>query len=214
MAAFAGIAGQIGLALWLVLPGLGHAADSTLCGTALVDALRSGGFNLYFRHAATEWSQSDDVRERDDWISCDSSRMRQLSEEGRQTSQRVGAAMRALEIPVGAVHASPYCRTVETATLMDIGRVETTTDVMNLRAAAFFDGRNAIVARAGDRLGMPPDSGENAVFVAHGNVAQAATGVYPEEGEMLVFRPKGQGEFAFVGRLAPPQWRDLEGACE
>ena len=42
------------------------ACAAELTGTALVDALRSGGFNLYFRHAATDWSQQDRVTVVDD----------------------------------------------------------------------------------------------------------------------------------------------------
>ena len=39
---------------------------AALSGEALVEALRGGGYNLYFRHAATDWSLADHVRERGD----------------------------------------------------------------------------------------------------------------------------------------------------
>ena len=172
----------------------------------LVQALREGGFNIYFRHAATDWSQSDRVGARDDWLSCDSSRMRQLSAEGRQTSIDIGNAMRALELPIGKVMASPYCRTVETAQLMQLGAVEATTDVMNLRVASYFGGRGAIISTAQMRLSTRPAEGTNAVIVAHGNVAQAATPVYPGEGEAVIFRPDGNGGFQYIARIAPRDW--------
>ena len=82
-----------------------------LQGETLVEALRGGGYTLYFRHAATDWSLQDEVREAGDWTSCDPSRMRQLSDAGRATARAVGKAIRALHIPVGKVLASPYCRT-------------------------------------------------------------------------------------------------------
>ena len=44
---------------------------------ALIEMLRRGGYNLYFRHVATDWSQADRVEQRDDWLDCDPSRMRQ-----------------------------------------------------------------------------------------------------------------------------------------
>lgn len=179
---------------------------ATLSDEALVQTLREGGFNIYFRHAATDWSQSDEVNKTGDWSSCDSSRMRQLSAEGRQTSINVGESIRALGLPVGKVMASPYCRTVETAELMQLGTVEATTDVMNLRVADYFGGRGAIVVSAQTRLSTKPAVGTNTVIVAHGNVAQAATPVYPGEGEALIFKPDGEGGFHYIARIAPDDW--------
>ena len=67
-------------------PAAAAEAAPTLTDETLVLALRGGGYNLYFRHVATDWSQHDDVREAGDWLSCDSSRMRQLSGAGREAS--------------------------------------------------------------------------------------------------------------------------------
>ncbi|MDX1593178.1 MAG: histidine phosphatase family protein [Gammaproteobacteria bacterium] len=203
---------SVGILLGLLLAShaaLPAAAEAELEGMALVDALRAGGYNLYFRHAATDWSQDDRVTQSGDWTSCDPARIRQLSDQGRRTARQVGEAMRALAIPVGRVFASPYCRAVETAEAMDLGPVETTADVMNLRVADYFGGREAIVAMARARLASPPAAGRNDVYVAHGNVARAATAVYPGEGEGLVFRPRDGDGFEFVGRLSPEMWRRL-----
>jgi broad specificity phosphatase PhoE len=175
----------------------------------LVEALRAGGFNIYFRHAQTDWSQSDRVHAAGDWTSCDGSRIRQLSQEGRETARQVGEDMRALGVPVGRVLASPYCRTVETARLLDVGPVEPTTDVMNLRVAEYFGGRGRIVESARALLARAPGPGTNTVIVAHGNVARNATPVYPGEAEGVVFRPDGEGGFTLVSRLPPDEWRRL-----
>lgn len=162
---------------------------AVLTGKALVQELRAGRYNVYFRHAATNWSQSDHIREAGDWTSCDPSQVRQLSDEGRRSARAVGRAMRALKIPVGRILASPYCRTVDTAKLINLGRVETTTDIANLRVAAYFSGRDAIAKCAQARLTTPPVNSMNTVLVAHGNVARHATQVYADEGEGIVFRP-------------------------
>ena len=180
-----------------------------LGGQALVEALRAGGLNIYFRHVATNWSQSDDLRNRDDWLICDPARMRQLSDAGRADAVAVGNAMRELEIPVTQVLASPYCRTMETARLMELGSVEPSTEVMNLRAAEYFGGRAAIVATAQRLLSTPPPAEGNRVIVAHGNVASAATPAYPAEGEGLVFKPDADGSFILLGRVEPEQWAAL-----
>jgi len=197
--------------LLLMLVGVPSVASPELEGKALIEALRNGGYTIYFRHAQTDWSQSDKIGERGDWTSCDPERVRQLSGDGRATARSVGEAIRALDIPVGRVLASPYCRAVETARLMNLGPVEETTDVMNLRSAEYFGGRDAVVERARELLATPPEPGTNTVIAAHGNVARAATPVYPGEAEGVVFRPDGEGGFGFVGRLTPSQWRELAG---
>lgn len=181
-------------------------AEETLQGEALVVALRQGGYNLYFRHAATDWTQQDRVTAAGDWTSCDPAEMRQLSPEGRETAMRVGRAIRALGIPVGPVLASEYCRAAETARALGLGPVETTRAIMNLRAAEYLGGRDAVVARARERLGQPPPAGTNAVLVAHGNLMRAATDHYVGEGGAGVFRPLPDGEFAFVAELTPEDW--------
>ncbi len=60
------------LLICLLSAGPTLAADALLIDMALVNALRGGGFSLYFRHVTTDWSQTDDLRKRDDWLSCDS----------------------------------------------------------------------------------------------------------------------------------------------
>ncbi len=185
---------------------VGSDSISDPAGEVLVQSLRNGGYNIYFRHAQTDWSKHDQIDNAGDWTSCDPSRMRQLADEGRGTASAIGDAIRALGIPVGLVLASPYCRTVETARLMDLGPVETTTDIMNLRAAAFFGGRSAILRRARIRLADSPPAGTNVVLVGHGNVAREATPIYPDEAEAALFRPDGNGGFELIGRLDVHQW--------
>ncbi|NIP49284.1 MAG: histidine phosphatase family protein [Gammaproteobacteria bacterium] len=184
-------------------------AQEVLDEQQLIRTLQQGGYNLYLRHEATDWSQHDKVRQRDDWLSCDGTRIRQLSEQGRQRARRTGQAMRNLNIPVSEVLASPYCRAMETAQLMNLGGVQPTNDVINLRVADYFGGRDAVVATARELLSRRPKAGSNRVIVAHGNVAQAATPVYPGEGEVVIFKPGGEGHFSFVGRIEADGWREL-----
>ena len=80
---------------------------------------------------------------------------------------------------------------------------------MNLRVAEYFGGRDAIVVNARRLLGQQPPEGTNHVIVAHDNVAINSTSVYPDEGEGLVFKPRGGSDFEFVGRLPAEEWRRL-----
>ncbi len=202
------LAPALGILLLITNP-VAAATPTLLTDLALVDALRSGGYNIYFRHVSTDWSQSDNLRQADDWLSCNPAQMRQLSESGRADAVAIGDAIRSLEIPVGEILASPYCRTVETARLMKLGEVTATTEVMNLRAAEYFGGRAAIVATAQALLATSPGPGSNRIIVAHGNVAQASTPVYPAEGEGVVFRPDNKGGFHLIGRISPADWPRL-----
>ena len=68
------------IVLALAASPVARAADTDL--ETLVAQLRAGGYSLYFRHEATDWSQYDDIREAGDWLSCDASRVRQLSMPG------------------------------------------------------------------------------------------------------------------------------------
>lgn len=192
----------------LILP-FSVPAQQALSDRALIEALRLGGYNLYFRHEATDWRQQDDVRQKGDWLSCDGSRIRQLSEQGRRNAQRTGQAMRSLTIPVSEVLASPYCRTMETARQLGLGEVQATAEVVNMRVAEYFGGDEAVIASARKLLARPPETGNNRVIVAHGNVAREATPVYPGEGEVVVFKPDGKGGFTFVGRITPQRWVQL-----
>jgi hypothetical protein len=149
------------------------------------------------------------VREAGDWRSCDPLRMRQLSAAGRAAATAIGVAMRQLEIPVDEVLASPYCRTVETANLMELGKVVESVQVMNLRSADYFGGRASVVASAQALLASSPGPALNRVIVAHGNVASAATPAYPAEGEALVFEPDVTGGFVLRGRITPEEWMRL-----
>jgi hypothetical protein len=183
---------------------------SSLPAEALVKLLRNGGYSLYFRHEATNWSQSDDIRKQGDWLSCDGSRIRQLSDSGRKRATATGQAIQSLGIPIGKILASPYCRTLDTARLMNLGPVKPTTDVVNLRVAEYFGGQDAIVKTAQALLASAPDAETNTLIASHGNLARAATGVYPDEGEGIVFQADGKGGFRLIGRLTAEDWKRIE----
>src|SRR5262249_25152053 len=112
------------LALLATTPGLPQDTRSALPahepGAAeLLSALRHGGYVLYFRHAATDFSQNDEKMKRFE----DCADQRNLVDRGRNDARAAGAAIRELKIPVERVLASPFCRTVETAQLL-FGRAE------------------------------------------------------------------------------------------
>ena len=177
-------------------------------GKELIGLLQKGGYNLYIRHVATDWTQTDKINKKGDWKSCDPKLIRQLSGKGRDDSRTIGKAIRFFKIPIQQIYASPYCRTIETVSLMELGKVEVTHDLMNLRSANFVGGVDQVIQRAQAKLSKAPNAGTNTLLSSHGNLANAATNVYPAEGEIIAFRPIEQG-FRFVGRITPEQWEKL-----
>ena len=199
--------------LWIIFSIAGLAekslAQPSLSDRELVDALRQGGYNIYFRHAATDWSQDDYVTAEGEWTSCDPQKMRQLSASGRAAARSIGEAIRRLEIPVGRVLSSEYCRTRQTAELMAIGPVKPTRAIMNMRVAGMVGGSEAVIERARKELGRKPIPGTNTVLVAHGNLMRAASGEYTGEAGAAIFKPSGGGMFQLVVIVEPENWQRL-----
>ncbi len=172
--------------------------------------MQQGGYTLYIRHVSTDWSQYDNVQilHHGDWESCNPNQIRQLSKAGRKDARTIGKAIKALNIKISAIYASPYCRTVETASLMELGvDIQKTYDIMNMRAVDYVGGREHVIKTAQKRISIPPiKPGTNTLLSAHGNVAREATSVYPQEGEVLVFKPLGNSKFEFMGRIPVEKW--------
>ena len=199
----------LGLVSVLAFPTPGKSDDLATRGYEVIRLLRAGGFNVYFRHAETDWSQADTIQSPGDWHSCNPAAVRQLSDQGRANSVLIGQAVRALGVPVGRILASPYCRTMETAELMGLGAVASSEAIINMRIADYFGGRDAVIATARELLSVAPEPGTNTILVAHGNVARAATAVYPDEAEGVMFAPDNEVGFRYVARITPSQWVQL-----
>ncbi|PYN61066.1 MAG: histidine phosphatase family protein [Candidatus Rokuibacteriota bacterium] len=147
------------------------------------------------RHASTDKSVGDPPSFRLD----DCATQRNLSAEGREDAQRLGAAFRARAIPIGRVLSSQWCRCLETARLA-FGE-PTPWPALNstFRNRELEPERTREVrALAGER-----PSGGNLVLVTHQLNIAALTSVYPAEGELVVLSPLGGGRFRVAGRLQP-----------
>jgi phosphohistidine phosphatase SixA len=174
------------------------ATATQLTPAETVALLRGGGYILYFRHAATDFTQND--AQMTSFEDCTT--QRNLTDRGREEARKIGAAIRALRIPIGTVRASPYCRTVETATLA-FGRAETTQGVRGWPAQPDNPERYAALR---DLLGQRPARGVNDVIVSHGNPFVALAGPpYLAEGEAAVVAPGNDG-FRVVARIKVDEW--------
>lgn len=186
----------------LGLPILGIAQAQTLEGQALVAELQKGGYVIFFRHARTDSSQTDqDTRNLENCTT-----QRNLSEEGREQARAIGEAFRALRIPLEEVLSSPYCRTRETAQLA-FGKAQSTLALLS--PLADNSDREARVADLRKLLSTPPKPGSNTMLVAHQLNLSNATGVALAEGEAAIYRPDGKGGFSLVARVTSEAWQAL-----
>jgi phosphohistidine phosphatase SixA len=172
-----------------------------LAGQELVAALRQGGYVIYFRHAATDMTQTDS-----DLSRCET--QRNLNAQGRADARAIGAAFRALDIPVGQVLSSGYCRTRDTAQLA-FGRAELVRDLSGLPAAQ----REQRTATLRKLLATTPETGTNTVLVSHGFNITAAAEITIGEGEAAIFAPGAEGTFTLVARVRPNEWQQLMDAA-
>lgn len=168
----------------LLHPGGAGAADPW-------DALRAGGI-LLVRHAqAPGFGDPPGMR----LGNC--ATQRNLDEAGRAQARRIGEALRARGITVGAVLASAWCRTLETAELAFPGRVRPE-PAFN----SFFEDRAASAAQTeAARAILLGWAGPGAlVAVTHQVNITALSGIHPASGEGVVLRRAGDA-LVVVGRI-------------
>ena len=169
--------------------------EGPLSGERLVEALREGGLVLYLRHAATEEGDPDGVAT----DPCE--QQRGLTAEGRTQARAIGAALEALDVPIGRVLASPFCRTVETAELA-FGSAEPEDALLPVETGESTEAVEQLLSAA-------PDDGTNTVLVGHISNVRPASGATPEEGGTVVFRPDGDGRFRVAAEVGPGGWQRL-----
>ena len=164
--------------------------------------LRKGGYLLYIRHASTDFSRND--ANMTSFEDCAS--QRNLTDQGRDEARAIGAHIKRLGIPVGKVHASPFCRTVETA-MLAFGRAEKTQEVRGGPLQSEDPKRYDALRKL---LSAPPAPGLNNVISSHGNPYFAVFGApYLAEGEIAVVRPGADARFEAVARIRLADWESL-----
>lgn len=184
---------------------------------ALVPMLREGGYDIVFRHGATDDSQKDVYP----LNFGDMTAQRQLSDKGRETARQIGAAMKQLRIPIGEIYTSRLNRAVETGKLLsdkEVNALDAVTDSGAGSAAAMANPTGAN-AKAGltlrELVNAAPKAGTNTVIVTHKtNIADAfgkeASDV--QEGEAFVYKPNGSaGPAELVGRVKAAEWASQTG---
>ena len=203
MAGFRPAAVVLAAALALVPAASASRDVGSLAGKPLLDALRGGGYVVYFRHAATDFSMADT----DTGTLANCAAQRNLDARGRADARAIGTAWRALRLPVGQVLASRYCRDPRhgAARLRPVQR-----EHRHHRAAV---GRERRRAATQDRGAPPPALGASRPRQHRARRAPVqhpgGANISLEEGEAAVFAPRGRSGFRLVGRVLPRAWARL-----
>jgi hypothetical protein len=164
----------------------------------LIEKLQQGGLNIFIRHAITPGKDPAKINPPNERPFDCSSGSRQLNDEGRAQSSRIGQRIKELNIPIGEVYSSGFCRCEETAKLA-FDRF-TSTDWLLVRPGVFkADLDRALRSIPSKGFFNKTPSGKNNVYVGHGvtftqgvlssdfGIAEAR--IFLEEGEAAIFEP-------------------------
>lgn len=192
---------QLGAGLTFAHAGGSAPAGPSVQSADLVRALRGGGYVIFIRHALTDQAQAD--TDRTNLTRCET--QRNLSADGRRMAREIGEAFKGLDIRVGKVIASPYCRTVDTAQIA-FGKHETT-EALKYSVGVDQEQRARWTVEVKRLLGTVPAPGTNTVLVSHNGNLKEATGMWPKkEGDAHVFRPRPSGGFDYLGEVTAADW--------
>jgi phosphohistidine phosphatase SixA len=159
-------------------------------------ALRTGDAIALMRHADAPGGFGDP----EGFKLEDCATQRNLSANGRAEAARVGAAFRERGIKPARILSSPWCRCVDTATLMAVGPFEVDNTFGN--PVVWTDRRDALAA--GARARVRAWKGPGALLVlTHGALIAQLTGYNPASGEIVVV----DNTLKEIGRIPVPAGR-------
>lgn len=183
----------------------------------LVNGLRMGGYVIFFRHAATDWSQHDT-----DYSNFDNrDGQRNLSDAGKADAGTIGKAFQALGIPIDSIFVSPMWRCRDTAQLA-FGRYEIRMALFGKVPVAADGSTKPAEDRAQYRserihmLSTAPLKGMNRVLVGQQDpMLPVISGLHRDElreGDALVIWPMGGDKFKVVAQVTVADWTRLAAA--
>jgi phosphohistidine phosphatase SixA len=148
----------------------------------LLDKLKSGGYNIFFRHAITGSTHNPPGEKIND---CSS--QRPLNDIGRDQSRKIGKIFIENQIPIGTVYSSPICRCQETAELA----------FKKYKTVDWLLAHRGQPQRTLDKyLKKVPQPGTNNIFIGHaitfstGLLGSSWQRIDLAEGEAIIIKPE------------------------
>ena len=174
----------------------------------LADALRRGGYVIVMRHASSPMSLPAPA----DLDPANAGHERQLDAQGKKDAITFGKALRAANIPIGAVLTSPTFRARETAALAGLSGAKSAPlldePAGGMAAASASSASTSWLRRA---AAFVPRAGTNTILITHMPNIMAAFRTDSENlaaGEALVLKPDGHGDI-LIARVKIDQWPTL-----
>lgn len=164
--------------------------------TQIWSRLRQGrGYVVIMRHALAP-GIGDPV----DFRLNDCSTQRNLSDEGRKQAIKTGKAFRGRKIQVSRVLSSQWCRCLETAKLLNLGKVEPFAPINS-----FFSNYKAQSRQTSQLRQFILNNRNNSgvvVMITHEiNITALTSDIYPKSGESVVLRANNQNNIEVVGQI-------------
>lgn len=161
-------------------------------------ALKAGGHVAMVRHGLTTPGAGDPLGFKLE----DCGTQRNLIDDGRAESRKLGATLRANDIKIDRVLSSEWCRCMETAELIGMGRVRTEPALNNLYGRPQNRAPQVKAMRALIAGWKGPG---NLLLSTHGANMGALLGINPGTAEGVVLKPAPETEegFRVVGRISP-----------
>jgi hypothetical protein len=181
-----------------------------LQGDALVQALRKGGLLLWMRH--TERDNKSGTVTPEQAASHDCAAQSELTAVGRRHAKQIGAAIRALHLPIAAVRTARLCRAQTTGRLLHLATV---TDDNRLDASSTWVDRGGAPAQQRATLQVlseAPPAGTDLVLVSSALDIPAPQPAILHDlgpGETVVFRPGPGGNATVLARIGESAWPTL-----
>lgn len=123
---------------------------------------------------------------------------RNLNDVGRQEARKLGQTIQQKGVELTAIYSSQWCRCLHTAEELRLGRVQ---ELPALNS--FFQGRGSSSAQttALKKHIKALGPNEKVLYVSHQVNTTGLTGVYPDSGQIVLFRLGTNGKIEVVGTI-------------
>lgn len=169
-------------------------ASSIANETALLERMRAGDAVLMIRHAL-----APGVGDPDDFDLDNCSSQRNLNEQGREQASSIGKWLRQRGIENVRLYSSQWCRCLETARLMDLGKV-TPLPALN----SFFErpqDRQPNLTQLRKFIRKNTRPGELIIMVTHQVTISAITDEWTDSGHGKLIHVDNKGAIELLGEL-------------
>lgn len=179
-------------------------AAAQVSASEAIAQLRQGGYVIAMRHASSPRTPPDASSADPDNVK----RERELDAVGRSTASAMGDALRALDIPIGAVFTSPTFRALQTVRFLGVENARAVDELGDGGNSMAPDAEGKRSAWLRSKAAEAPTPGTNTLLVTHLPNLVGAFGDDVRDmgdGEALILEPRG-GRATIVARIKIEQW--------